>query len=237
MVWGMCNFPNSMKINQKVSKETRDTWCLSFHLGKKSFPRSSNIWSRISSFVTRRHLQRTAAYNQYLNIQAFNVQYERLNPHKITINMHANTHKEHGKYQSSFEPYGVEYNDLFSTQLLTIFWDSGDNCALSDVRRQCSTINGDLLVVPFTFIAFATEETCKTELNISSICKQWSQFCLNKLTINVSYPSVTVISYGNLTSLSISKGTNFLSLIVACKGPWFMNPVINYTREHIVHFS
>ena len=66
-------------------------------------------------------------------------------------------------YQSSLDPYGVEYNDLFATQLLTICRDRDGICALSDVRRQCRTINGDLPVTPFALTAFATVETCEID--------------------------------------------------------------------------
>lgn len=60
------------RINSKGFNASRlHTWCLSFHLGKKSFPRVWNIWSLISSFVTIKHLNFTAAYNQYLNHRLF----------------------------------------------------------------------------------------------------------------------------------------------------------------------
>ena len=64
-------------------------------------------------------------------------------------------------YQSSLDPYGVEYNDLFATQLLTICRDLDGICALSDVRRQCKTINGGLPVGLLALTASATVDTCE----------------------------------------------------------------------------
>lgn len=51
---------------ENINQQKHDTWCFSFHLGKKLVPRSWNKWSLISSFVTSKHLELTAAYNQYL---------------------------------------------------------------------------------------------------------------------------------------------------------------------------
>ena len=86
-----------------------------------------------------------------------------LNVDVLVTKLHAYIQEEHGKYQSSLDPYGVEYNDLFATQLLTICRDRDGICALSDVRRQCRTINGDLPVTPFALTAFATVETCEID--------------------------------------------------------------------------
>ena len=69
-------------------------------------------------------------------------------------------------YQSSLDPYGVEYKDLFATQLLTICRDRDGICALSDVRRQCKTINGGLLVGLLALTASATVDTCEIIQNL-----------------------------------------------------------------------
>ena len=86
-----------------------------------------------------------------------------LNLDELVTKLHAYVQEENGKYQSSLDPYGVEYKDLFATQLLTICRDRDGICALSDVRRQCRTINGDFPVTPFALTAFATVETCEID--------------------------------------------------------------------------
>lgn len=56
----------NQQIIVKAIGKKRNTWCFSFHLGKKLLPKRLNKWSLISSFVTSKHFELTAAYNQYL---------------------------------------------------------------------------------------------------------------------------------------------------------------------------
>lgn len=154
------------------------TWCLSFHLGKKSFPRSWNVWSLISSFVTIKHLNLIAAYNQYLKNTLVQkcftyTSMKEQNSHVIhqTVKLMYEdacivvvcTGRCHSwgiiSHQSSFDPVGVAYSAsaFFHFSIKVLF--TGSSIFRPLIRLLCNTISGHFFEGSFCRIPLAIKLT------------------------------------------------------------------------------